>query len=103
MESKFKKGSRVSHPKYGTGTITSINGDYDRCHIRRDKDGESVNLLIEELTLLDAPHLAEPSRAIIAAMAMQGFIANGEWDGNIITMSVQYADELLAELAKPKP
>jgi hypothetical protein len=55
MESKFKKGSRVSHPKYGTGTITSINGDYDRCHIRRDKDGELVNLLIEELTLLDMP------------------------------------------------
>jgi hypothetical protein len=63
MESKFKKGSRVSHPKYGTGTITTITGDYDRCHMKRDEDGELWNLLIEELTLLDAPETDNPVRA----------------------------------------
>jgi hypothetical protein len=46
---------------------------------------------------------ANPDRAMIAAMCLQGFIANGEWDGNVIEVSVQYADALIAELQKPKP
>ena len=96
MESKFKKGSRVSHPKYGTGTITTVNGDYDRCHIRRDADDELVNLLIEGLTLLDAP---EYDRAGMAAMAMCGLISSGE-RGSIWEDAVHLTDQLIAELQR---
>jgi len=38
----------------------------------------------------------EPSRLEIAAMAMQGFIANGTWGLTIADRSVDYADALIA-------
>jgi hypothetical protein len=71
-----------------------------------DDDGETINVLSDFMELIDSnitPTANDPSRAMIAAMCLQGFIANGEWDGNVIEVSVQYADALIAELQKPKP
>jgi hypothetical protein len=122
MESKFKKGSRVSHPKYGKGTITTINGDYDRCHIRRDADDELVNLLIEDLTLLDAPETDSPARtgcgttmlptvehkydraafAFGFAKTMLGNVPdfNPDTMGVLPAAAVTMADQLIAELQR---
>jgi hypothetical protein len=99
MESRFKKGSRVSHPKYGNGTITTVNGDGDRCHVRIAISDELMNLHVSELTLLDA---TEIDRVKIAKAAMQGLIASGDAMEIELTAryAVQYADALIAELKR---
>jgi hypothetical protein len=132
METLFKVGDRVRHEKYGDGTIVFQfpNGDYtvefddsnpnlhngfllpspkfkeDHCLFLSDRDLDPIG----PITTTN-----EPSRAIIAAMAMQGLLANPEWAKTINTddfdefkdrvsnASVELADALIAELQKPKP
>jgi hypothetical protein len=100
----------VSHPALSdcNGHAHSGNGLYiDAVHLTLIESAEErVERMRKEMQSTPITFIRtepDPNRAMIAAMCLQGFIANGEWDGNIITMSVQYADELLAELAKPKP
>ncbi len=110
METKLKKGSRVSHPTCGTGTITTINGDGDRCHIRTGISEQLHNVRVDELTLLDAP---EYDRAGMATAAMQGLLGI-DWEIKqepiedtlakmVAWQAVKCADALIAELQKPKP
>ena len=100
MKSKFKKGSRVSHPKYGTGTVITVNDDGERCHIIRDEDGDLWNLSIKGLTLLDAPE-QKYDRAGIAAMCLQGFLTHTWTDyDRPIKRSVELADALISELKR---
>jgi len=106
MKSKFKKGSRVSHPKYGTGTVITVNDDGERCHIIRDEDGDLWNLSIKGLTLLDAPE-QKYDRASIAAMAMGGLLSNGKSSkllknnmALIAECAVEAATALIAELQR---
>lgn len=43
-------------------------------------------------------------REYFAALAMQGIIADGRWSlKDAVRVSIDYADALIAELAKPKP
>jgi hypothetical protein len=66
---------------------------------------ERVLTLIDPASDMANPNKPEPSRAMIAAMAMQGFLASSNFRSPEITAkdSVVFADALLSELAKPKP
>jgi len=114
METKFKVGDRVRHETHGEGDVVHIavgeqpfgvcfdgmaNGHDCYGHCMRGKGRYCYEY---ELTLITSAPPTHPDRAMIAAMCLQGFISNGEWDGNVIEVSVQYADALIAELQKPK-
>jgi hypothetical protein len=118
METLFKVGDRVRHEKYGDGTIVFQfpNGDYtvefddsnpnlhngfllpspkfkeDHCLFLSDRDLDPIG----PITTTN-----EPSRAIIAAMAMQGFIASSNFGNpeSVAKDSVVFADELIKQLS----
>jgi hypothetical protein len=104
MGHKFKVGDRVRHEQLGRGLVVQCedgSDGYDYFVYFLD-EGLGTMWIAERALTPIIPPTTEPSRAMIAAMCLQGFIANGEWDGNVIEVSVQYADALTAELAKPK-
>jgi len=108
MEQKFKVGDRVRQLKHGCGTVEQVSPDNFRCHIKMDDDGQTINVLSDFMELIDAtitPTANEPSRAMIAAMCLQGLLSRGGmWDSEVIvTDAVEAADALIAELQKPKP
>jgi hypothetical protein len=133
METRFKVGDRVTDSSFGNGTVVHFDDemyvvDFDESKVGlndcngHSKNGQGLwirekyltsetvaernNRLIREMQSTPLTFVQtdpEPSRAMIAAMCLQGFISNGEWDGNVIEVSVQYADQLIAELQKPRP
>jgi hypothetical protein len=99
-EQKFKVGDTIFVP------AVIIEVDIDSPEYKLSLlNGDFLWATKETLSQYSSTTLSEPepSRAMIAAMCLQGFIANGEWDGNVIEVAVQYADELLAELQNQKP
>jgi hypothetical protein len=108
MEQKFKVGDRVRHLKHGFGTVEQVSPDNFRCHIKLDDDGETINVLSDFIELIDtATNDPSPSRAMIAAMALQGLFAKEQFNVEqadwVASVAVKYADALIAELQKPKP
>ena len=108
---KFKVGDRVRHETLGDGLITQDGGvgDYK---VEFDQNGV-LWIGQRALTNLTVSELEHPSRAMIAAMAMQGLIQGITWmDANdiictrpqdVAEIATVYADALIAELQKPKP
>jgi hypothetical protein len=78
-----------------------------------EPESEKRDRLIKEMQstpLTFIPNDPEPSRAMIAAMCLQGLLANSpDWnpiESNLEWASraaVLFADALIAELQKPKP
>ena len=73
-----------------------------------ESEPEKRDRLIKEMQstpLTFIPNDPEPSRAMIAAMAMQGMLAGGGMFGveMMAKDAVELADALIAELQKPKP
>jgi len=130
METKFKVGDRVRHEKHGEGDVVQIavgehpigvcfygmaNG-HD-CHGQCAK-GKGWYCYEYELTLITSEQPAPPThpdRAMIAAIAMQGYLSihsfqgshnrlgGAEFDAEMAAKcAVAYADALIAELQKPK-
>jgi hypothetical protein len=126
METRFKVGDRVRHEMLGLGVIINSeagsNGrDYkvdfgddgivwlaERVLTIFESESEIRDRLIKEMQstpLTFIPNNPDPSRAMIAAMCLQGLLAGGGMFGveMMAKDAVDLADALIAELAKPKP
>jgi hypothetical protein len=110
----------VSHPALSdcNGHAHSGNGLYiDAVHLTLIESAEErlerLRKEMQSTPLTFIPNDPEPSRAMIAAMAMQGLIQGITWmDANdiictrpqdVAEIATVYADALIAELQKPKP
>jgi hypothetical protein len=96
-EQKFKVGDTIFVP----AVITEFDLDSPEYKLSL-LNGDFLWTTKETLSQCASDTVPESNRAMIAAMALQGFISNGEWDGNVIEVSVQYDDQLISELQKPQ-
>jgi hypothetical protein len=97
IEQKFKVGDTILVP----AVITEADLDSPEYKLSL-LDGDFLWATKETLSQCSSDTVPEPNRAMIAAMCLQGLITDGKWTGNIVAISVQFADELIAELQKPK-
>jgi len=130
METKFKVGDRVRHEKYGEGIVVHIavgeppigvcfdgmdNGHDCKGHCMGGKGWYCYGYELTLITSAQPSPPTHPDRAMIAAMALQGYLSihsfqgshnrlgGAEFDAEMAAKcAVAYADALIAELQKPK-
>ena len=114
METRFKVGDRVRHEQLGRGLVVQCEDGSDGYDyfVYFLEEGLGTMWIAERALTPIIPPTTEPSRAMIAAMCLQGLCSmqnKGTFESvqdcidSAAKLSVQYADTLIAELQKPKP
>ena len=108
MEQKFKVGDRVRHEQYGDGVVCDVVGK--RC-LTCFTEGPDVRKVgwVKRRELINLTPTTDTSRAMIAAMCLQGLLSNPHEDvramsfQKIVDAAVEYAEAIEDALQNPKP